>query len=198
MITIAITGGIGAGKSATVEILAKLGARTVNADLLGHAVYESGTAAHSEIVMEFGNAVVGEDGEINRKALGDIVFADESKLRILESIVWPRICEMVEGWKGRCRADGARVIVVEAAVLYEAGWQDLADAVWTVEASYHQRLARIKEKTGMGERAARDRMDAQLAPETRIEKADVVIYNEGDSAALERRVTELWSTITAT
>ena len=87
---------------------------------------------------------------------------------------------------------------MEAAVLYEAGWQNLADRVWTVEASYHLRLARIVNKTGMGEDAARNRIDAQLDPEIRIEKADEVICNDGDLIALEQRVTELWRATTET
>ena len=70
--------------------------------------------------------------------------------------------------------------------------------MWTVESSYHQRLARIVEKTGMDERAARKRIDAQLAPETRIERADETIFNDGDLTALEQNVTKLWEATTKT
>ena len=198
MITIAVTGGIGAGKSETVNILEKLGARTVSADLLGHAAYVRGTVAYDEMVEAFGDAIVGPDGEIDRKIVGDIVFRDETKLRTLESIVWDRIREMLEDVLADNRAEQVAVTVIEAAVLFEAGWQSLADSVWTVEASYHQRLARIIEKTALGERAVRDRMDAQLPPEIRVEKADEIICNDGDIAALEQRITELWEATTET
>ena len=198
MITIAVTGGIGAGKSETVNILEKLGARTVSADLLGHAAYVRGTVAYDEMVEAFGDAIVGPDGEIDRKIVGDIVFRDETKLRTLESIVWDRIREMLEDVLAHNRAEQVAVTVIEAAVLFEAGWQSLADSVWTVEASYHQRLARIIEKTALGEGAVRDRMDAQLPPEIRVEKADEVICNDSDIAALEQRITELWEATTET
>ena len=198
MITIAVTGGIGAGKSETVNILEKLGARPVNADLVGHAVYRKGTAAYAEMIEAFGDEILGADGEIDRKTLGRIVFGDETEQRVLESIVWHRIRSMLEDTLIQARSEHLSATVIEAAVLFEAGWQNLADRVWTVEASYHQRLARIIEKTGMGESAARGRMDAQLAPEIRIEKADEVICNDGDLAALEQRVTELWGETTET
>lgn len=198
MITIAVTGGIGAGKSETVEILRRLGAKTVNADLLGHAAYASGTSGYDELVGAFGEEIVDDDGEIDRKIVGDIVFRDESKLKTLQSIVWHRIRAMLKAELKRNQADNVETTALEAAVLYEAGWQDLADCVWTVEASYHLRLARIVKKTGMSEGAARDRIDAQLAPEIRIEKADEVICNDGDLAALEQRVTELWQAATET
>ena len=196
MITIAVTGGIGAGKSETVEILKRLGAKTVNADLLGHAAYASGTSGYDELVTAFGDEIVDDDGEIDRKIVGDIVFRDEAKLETLQSIVWHRIRAMLKDELKRNQIDRTRATALEAAVLYEAGWQDLADCVWTVEASYHLRLARIVKKTGMSEGAASTRIDAQLAPEIRIEKADEVICNNGDLVALKRRVTDLWRATT--
>ena len=198
MITIAVTGGIGAGKSETVDILKRLGARALSADLLGHAAYALGTTGYDDLVRNFGDGIVGDDGEIDRKIVGNIVFRDERKLKILQSIVWHRIRAMLKDELCRNRADKVEVTAVEAAVLYEAGWENLADRVWTVEASYHLRLARIVSKTGMGEAAARNRIDAQLDPEIRIEKADEVICNDGDLVALEQRVTELWRATTKT
>lgn len=196
MITIAVTGGIGAGKTETVNILERLGAQTVNADLLGHAAYAKGTEGYAEVVRAFGDRVVAEDGEIDRKVLGSIVFADPNSRRELESIVWPRIREMLSDCLARNAANEVELTVIEAAVLYEAGWSDLADSVWSVETTYHQRLARITEKTGIAEHEARRRIDAQIPPEARIERADEVICNDGDLTHLEQRVSALWETIT--
>ena len=196
MITIAVTGGIGAGKSATVNILEQLGARTVNADLVGHAAYAKGTAGYFEVVDAFGEQVIGNDGAIDRKILGNIVFADPNKRLVLETIVWCRIREMLVEALARNAEDGVALIVIEAAVLYEAGWDDLADLVWTVEASYHRRLARIIENTGLPEHEVRRRIDAQFPPETRIERAETTICNDGDLTQLEQRVSALWETIT--
>ncbi|MXZ03023.1 MAG: dephospho-CoA kinase [Chloroflexi bacterium] len=198
MITIAVTGGIGAGKSETIDILRKLGASTVSADKLGHVAYAKGTPGHADMIKAFGNKIIGEDGEIDRQSVGAIVFNDETKRKTLELIVWHRIREMLEGVISQNRDNHTNVTAIEAAVLFEAGWDDLVDHVWTVESSYHQRLARIVEKTGMDERAARKRMDAQLAPEIRIERADETIFNDGDLAALEQSVTKLWKATTKT
>ena len=198
MITIAVTGGIGAGKSETIGILRKLGAKTISADLLGHASYAKGTAGHAEVIKAFGERIVNEDGEIDRKVVAAIVFNDEPKRRTLESIVWHRIREMLERKISLNRDCHIDVTAIEAAVFFEAGWDELVDRVWTVEASYHQRLARIIEKSGMDEHAARARMDAQLAPEIRIERADETIFNDGDLTTLEQSVTRLWEATTTT
>ena len=196
MITIAVTGGIGAGKSETIDILRKLGASTVSADQLGHAAYASATPGRADMIKAFGEKILGDDGEIDRQSVGAIVFNDETKRKTLESIVWHRIREMLEGVISQNRERNAQATAIEAAVLFEAGWDDLADRVWTVEASYHQRLARIIEKTGMDEPAARMRIDAQIAPEIRIERADETIFNDGDLTALEQSVTKLWEATT--
>ena len=196
MITIAVTGGIGAGKSETIDILRKLGASTVSADNLGHAAYASGTPGRADMIKAFGEKILGDDCEIDRKTVGAIVFNDENKRKTLESIVWHRIREMLKSAIIQNRERNAQATAIEAAVLFEAGWDDLADRVWTVEASYHQRLARIIEKTGMDEPAARMRIDAQIAPEIRIERADETIFNDGDLTALEQSVTKLWEATT--
>ena len=87
MITIAVTGGIGAGKSETIDILRKLGAKSISADLLGHAAYAKGTPGYADMVKAFGNEIIGEDGEVDRQSVGAIVFNDETKRKTLESIV---------------------------------------------------------------------------------------------------------------
>ena len=196
MITIAVTGGIGAGKSETIDILRKLGASTVSADQLGHAAYTKGTPGRADMIKAFGRKIIGDDGEIDRKTVGAIVFNDDTKRKTLESIVWHRIREMLKSAIIQNRERNAEATAIEAAVLFEAGWDDLADRVWTVEASYHQRLARIIEKTGMDEPATRMRIDAQIAPEIRIERADETIFNDGDLTALEQSVTKLWEVTT--
>ena len=196
MITIAVTGGIGAGKTETVNILERLGAETIKADLLGHVTYAKGTEGFAEVVEAFGEGIVGDDGEVDRQVLGGIVFSDPNKRQELESIVWYRIREMIADTLSRNAADGIEITVIEAAVLFEAGWEDLADSVWTVESSYHQRLARITDSTGMAENEARKRIDAQFKPEIRIKRADETICNDGDLAQLEGCITELWEKIT--
>ena len=196
MITLAVTGGIGAGKSETVADLGRLGARTIDADRLGHVAYARGSAGFDDVVARFGSGVVGADGEIDRAALGALVFSDPKHRRDLEAIVWHRIRAAIVDTFAQWENAGAAAGVLEAAVLFEAGWEDLADAVWTVEATYHQRLARIVAALGMSEADARRRIDAQMSADERIERADVVVWNDGDRAQLRRRVGALWARLT--
>ena len=125
MLTIGLTGGIGVGKSAVAGILKGLGADTVNADGIGHEVYRAGTRAYREIVRTFGERVAGADGEIDRKRLGSIVFGDRAKLEALNGIVWPGIRQILQQRIHDIDSRGATAaLVVEAAVLFEAGWDE--------------------------------------------------------------------------
>ncbi len=197
MIKIAVTGGMGAGKSAVADILAEVGAKVICADAIGHMVYSKGTSAYQDVVEAFGNEILRQDGEIDRRALGTVVFADLARLQELEHIVWPRIRERLVSAIDQHRRSGNLACAIDAAVLYEAGWDDLADQVWVVDSSYHQRLARVMRNTGLSANEVRQRMDAQLDPETKKSKADVVIHNDCDLNSLRDQVIRLWDQTTA-
>lgn len=194
MITIAVTGGMGSGKTETIQIIQALGAATISADELGHAVYATGSDAFYELKHAFGQQIIASDGSINRQRLGAMIFASQEKRKLLESIVWPRIKTLLEENLQRNREACETVSAFEAAVLFEARWNDIADTIWTVEAPYDQRLKRIIAKTGMEEHAIRQRIEAQLTPEYRIKHSDKVICNNGDLNQLRHKVTELWNT----
>lgn len=193
MITIAVTGGMGSGKTETIQIMQALGAATISADALGHAVYATGSDAFYELQLAFGQQIIASDGSINRQQLGAMVFADQEKRKLLESIVWPRIKTLLVKGLQRNRDALETVSAFEAAVLFEAKWNDIADTIWTVEAPYDQRLKRIIAKTGMEEHAARQRIKAQLTPEYRIKHSDKVICNNGNLNQLRHKVAELWN-----
>ena len=127
MIVIGLTGGIGSGKSAVAQFLAELGAVLLNADEVGHEAYRPHTETWQEIVKNFGSNILQADGEINRKKLGEIVFADPQALTQLNQIVHPRMFHMmkarIEGW----REQGVEVVVLEADILIEAKWTALVD-----------------------------------------------------------------------
>ena len=133
LFTIGLTGGIASGKSTAARYLGELGAQVIDADRLGHRAYEPDTAAFRQVVDVFGDAVVAADGTINRRALGSKVFGQPSQLKKLTDIVWPEIRRLadleIEAERAR-RPDG--VVVLEAAVMIEAGWQRSLDEVWVV------------------------------------------------------------------
>ena len=132
---VGLTGGIGSGKSTVAAILAELGARVIDADRIGHDVYRPGTPGFDRVVEAFGRGVVAADGTIDRRALGAIVFADPAARARLNAIVHPLIAGDLAGTIARARADGfAGPIVIEAAILLEAGWRSLVDRVWVVTA----------------------------------------------------------------
>ncbi len=192
MKTIAVTGGMGAGKTETIRIMVELGASAIHADSLAHDAYSKGSVGYDELVDAFGGEVLNAYGEIDRTRLGSSVFEDQAKREELESIVWPLAKLLAKSKLVENREQSVEITALEVPKLFEAGWDDLADIVWTVEAPYHQRLTRAVARTGLSEEAVRSRFDSQLSPETRIKSSNNVIYNDGDLDALERQVTELW------
>ena len=194
MLTIGLTGGIGVGKSAVAGILKGLGADIANADEIGHEVYRAGTRAYREIVRIFGERVAGADGEIDRKRLGSIVFGDRAKLEALNGIVWPGIRRVLQHRIHDTASRGATAaLVVEAAVLFEAGWDDLFDEVWVVTAPEDQVLDRVQTQKGIGSEQARARIGAQMSPAEKASRAVVTIPNGCDLATLRRTVIRVWN-----
>ncbi|MBI4305552.1 MAG: dephospho-CoA kinase [Chloroflexi bacterium] len=192
MQVIGLTGGIGSGKSEAARTLERLGASVVSADLAGHAAYRRGSRAWREIVQSFGESVIGTDGEIDRKLLGAIVFSDRKRLERLNAIVWPEIRKSLAERIALARRGGeAEVLVIEAAVLLEAGWDDLVDEVWVIDAPESALLERLVEK-GLSPEQARARLKAQLPSRERLTRAAVVIRNDRDLEALERAVRKAW------
>ena len=193
MRVIGLTGGIASGKSLVSQQLAELGAVLVDADKLGHETYRKGTETHAAVAQAFGPGVVATDGEIDRKALGAKVFADPEARCRLEEIVWPAIRRLASARLAGLEAEGVPVVVLEAAVLIEANWLDLADEVWLVEASPDVVRERLAARNGLGPEQAEARLRAQLTNEKRRPFAGVVIENDGTLEELRRRVDEAWS-----
>jgi dephospho-CoA kinase len=131
------------------------------------------------LVEAFGAEIVTEGGEIDRRKLGAIVFADPAQRQRLQDIVWPRMKEMMRARLDELRAAGTQVVVIEAAVLLEAGWQDLTDEVWVVTVPEPIAMQRLIARNGFSEDEARSRIRAQLSNEERAQHADAVIDNSG-------------------
>ncbi|MCX8252147.1 MAG: dephospho-CoA kinase [Dehalococcoidia bacterium] len=192
--TIGLTGGIGSGKSEASGILRELGALVIDADIVGHETYRSGQPAWDEIVEAFGDEVIGLDGEIDRRELGRIVFDDPESLKRLTDIVWPKIREGLKDlMAGERDGGGTDVLVVEAAVLFEAGWENLFEEIWVVTAHEKDVLERLERQRNQNPEQTRARVRAQMTNEEREQRADVMVRNDEDRAALAATVKKLWT-----
>ena len=191
---IGLTGGIASGKSTAAKILGDWGAYVIDADKLGHRAYLKGTAAFDAVVATFGQDTVGADGEIDRRVLGGKVFGDPAKLTALTDIVWPAIRAMAEAEIKQAQSDNpTQVVVLEAAVLLEAGWQDLVDQTWVTVIEPEVAIARAVQRDGVDAAAVEARINAQLSNAERRAAADVVIDNSGTLEEMQQQLKTLWS-----
>lgn len=165
----------------------------VDADLLGHRVYDPGTPGFEKIVNAFGHDLVAEDGSIDRRILGGKVFGAPEEMERLTDIAWPEIRRMAGEEFAKLREeDPERVIVFEAAVLLEAEWQDLVDEVWVVTTKLETAIDRLKSRNGLTREQAMARIDSQMSNRQRLEFADVKIDNSEDEEKLRSRVEYHW------
>jgi len=193
MIVIGLTGGIGTGKSEVARILQGLGAVLISADRVGHEAYRPHSEIWQEVVEAFGGEILQPDGEIDRRKLGSIVFSDPQQLVKLNQIMHPRMARMVAQQIEGLRQEGVPVVVVEAALLFEAGWDSLVDEVWATDSAVEVVVDRLQTRNGLSEEEIRKRINSQMPAKERLAKSDVVIDNSGDVANLERTVQSLWN-----
>jgi len=193
MLKIGLTGGIGTGKSSVTEAFQSLGAAVINADLLGHDAYLPGTIGFEEVVTEFGQEIVGSDGQIDRKKLGPIVFSDSAKMDRLNEIMHPLIRDLIYERLVSLESSQNKVAVVEAAILIEAGWKSLFDEIWVVISDREEVINRLGVRNGLSREDAVKRIDSQMSNNERIEHGDVVVENTGSMEDLQTRVNSLWS-----
>ena len=190
---IGLTGGMGSGKSTVSAMLAELGARVVDADKIGHFVYRPGSEGFQAVVEAFGLGVVAGDGTIDRARLGAIVFADPEARARLNAIVHPLIGAELAARIGAAREDGYEgPVVVEAAILIEAGWRAIVDQLWVVSVKRETAIARVVGSRNMSRADVERRIDTQLSDAERRRQADVVIENDGDVDALREQVEAAW------
>ena len=189
MKVIGLTGGIASGKSTAAMHAGQLGAHVIDADKLGHRVYEPGTPGFVKVVETFGEDIVDADGNIDRRRLGSKVFADPAELKKLTDISWPQIKQYArDEIESLARSDSNNVVVLEAAVLLEAEWQDIVDEVWTVFVPPKIAIERATSRDAIEASAIQERIDAQLSNEERLAKSDVAIENSGSVSDLKEAV----------
>ena len=192
MVVIGLTGGILSGKSTISQMLAEKGAVIIDADKIGHEAYKPHTKTWQDLRNAFGESILKQNMEIDRKKLGEIVFNDPRALARLNEIVHPRMHSMIKEEIERLRGEGVDVVVLEAAVLIEANWTDLVDEVWAAVAPEEVAVKRLQNRGGLSEEQARARIRSQLSPEERAKHADVIIDTDCELSQVRAKVAELW------
>jgi dephospho-CoA kinase len=193
MRVIGLTGGIGSGKSTIARHLEKLGAVVIDVDKVAHGTYRRGQPAFDQLVERFGPEIVGPDGEIDRAKLGAAVFGDPARMKLLTEVVWPATYRAAREAIREERERGTAVVVLEAAVLVEAGWLDTADEIWVATTLPQNAIDRVMLRNGLSEQAAQERIASQLSNEERLVHADVHIENDGTLDDLIHRVDRAWA-----
>jgi len=188
---IGLIGGIGSGKSEASALLASMGAEVIDADKVGHAIYEPGTEGYLQVVESFGEEIVGEDGRIDRKKLGARVFSQPGELERLNAILHPLIRREIERRLGELEKRDVELAVVEAAILLEAGWRSIVHEVWAVTAAPETIRARLFEGRGLRAEEVDARVAKQMPDAERRAAADVVIENDGSRDDLRSRLAEI-------
>ena len=192
MVVIGLTGGIGSGKSTVASLLADMGAQILDTDKLGHEVYLPETPGWHEVVDAFGKKILRPDGTVDRKKLGQVVFNRSEALARLNAIVHPRILQVVQRRVKEWNRQRVAVVIIEAALLIEAGWSTSVDEVWVTIASEETVVRRLVEGHGVAEDDVRTRIQAQLSNQERRQHADVLIRNDDNWEDLRDRVGQLW------
>ena len=191
MLVVALTGGIGAGKSAVAQNFAELGALVIDADQLARIAIERGSDGFAEVLLRFGDEIV-LNGDIDRKKLAEIVFSNEESRRDLEAIIHPRVQAMLA--EAIADLDHDDILIYEIPLLAETNAAEKFDYVITVESDLELRKERLL-KRGLYISQIEKRMAAQASEESRTALADTVIRNDGDEDSLLRQVENLWESV---
>lgn len=180
LLRVGLTGGIASGKSALAKLLSERGIPVIDSDTIARDLVAPGSEALSEIARALGSEVVAPDGGLDRKRVGQIVFADDAKRKTLENILHPRIMAEQDRWLDRIEEAGeSPVAVVEAALMIESGGSKRFDLVVVVNCGEAQQIERFMERAGMDEAAARARIEAQMPLSEKVKLADRVVENRG-------------------
>ncbi|KZC12119.1 Bifunctional coenzyme A synthase [Dufourea novaeangliae] len=192
---IGLTGGIASGKSSVAEKLEKLGAALVNCDKIAHDLYLPGKRCFDAILEAFGSTVLRSDGFIDRKTLGNIVFNDKAQLKKLNKLVWPIILDEAKKKINEFYVKGFDVIIMEAAVLIQAKWQNECHEIWTCIIPQEEAIKRVIDRNGLTEADAKLRIQVQPSNVEQINEANVVICSLWSHHITQNQVQKAWENL---
>ena len=190
---IGLTGGVGSGKSTVLEYLKdKHNAFVIQADKVAHELMKPGAVCHGMIADEFGCEILGENNAIDRRKLGDLTFKNPEKLEILSGIVHPEVRKwIVDKIREISLSEPDRLIVIEAALLIEAGYESICDEMWCVITDYETRKKRLMESRGYSDRKVDEIIANQLKDEDFKKHCDYVIENSDDVVATYEQIEKI-------
>ena len=193
-----LTGGIASGKSTVSAMLAEAGARIIDADRIAHQVVRHGRPAWQDIVSHFGSGILRPDGEIDREALGAIVFNDTEAKQTLNTIVHPRVHAVMEQEIGRLAAECPETpVILDVPLLIESGWHEFLPLVILVYVPEIVQKVRLMKRDGLSEAEAMARIHAQMPIDAKRHHADFIIDNGGTLEATRRQVQAIYEQILA-
>jgi len=201
-IFLGVTGGMGSGKSVVCQILASFGARIYYADSRAKELMREFPALRNALMREFGSEIYEKSSDsenptyrVNRKYLANMVFNDKFKLQKLNSIVHPYVYEDFELNMQLAEKENIKVLVQEAALIFETGGEKYLDAVLVIDTSKEVKLKRVLNRDELTENEALQRMNKQLDPSILRQKTDYIIENNGNLRALEIKVKTFWERV---
>lgn len=186
-----LTGGIASGKTMVSDFFKSKNFPVIDADVIAHDVMKAGTPTVEKVRAVFGEEVIQVDGEINRKKLGSIIFADSKKRKQLDSLVHGEVIRELERQKEQFIQEKAPLIVLDIPLLYEVGYEDKVDEVMVVyvdRPTQKERLLRRNPDLSVEE--AENRINAQLSLEEKAERADVLVDNRGSREQTRQQVAD--------
>lgn len=184
---IGIAGGVGSGKSTVLGILERdYPVRICMADELGHTAMDQGTDAYAATVREFGNEILCTDGEIDRGVLAEIVYREKERLSVLNGIIHPFVKNEIGKQIEQCSKE--QIFVLETAILFETGCDELCDEVWGVITEDEIRIGRLMQSRGYSREKAENIMKNQMSNRELAERCDRLVVNDGDEEELLQRI----------
>ena len=189
-----ITGNIASGKSTVVKMLVEKGAHHIDSDVVYHELIAPGQPLLARLVDHFGEEILADDGSLDRKALGAVVFSDAEKLRQLDALTHPAVVTEADR---RAFAIQDGVVILDAVKLIESGHYKVCDAVWLITAPEALQVSRLMTRNNLDEAEARKRVAAQPPLDPKREVADLEIVNDGALEDLRRQVDDAWETLPA-
>ena len=188
MYIIGLTGGIACGKSAVASVFEKYGAKTFDVDKITHDLLKCGGELYNDYVKHFGDIVLDEENQLNRKIIADIIFSDESERLWVNSVAHPVILNRTRDFLVECMERGEKLVVLEIPLLFEAGWEFLVDEIWAVYTCRATQRWRLMQRDGLTRDQAEIKMNAQMSAREIANRADVVINTKFTGAKVRNKV----------
>ena len=189
MLVLGLTGNIGCGKSSVSTIFMENNIKVVDADIVARQIFDDKNLLN-EVFSTFGKSIRNQDGSLNRKALGNIVFNDDNKLIELNNLTHPKIKEKILSEIEKVKLFNKNIIVIDAALLIEAGYLEIVDKVLVITCNENIQIKRIQKRDNCSKEEALSRISSQISQEDKVKYADYVLDNSGDLEELKEKTKE--------